>query len=177
LNVTSYVHLGEPAGFPIFLSKICGTGLFLLQTAAICFISAGQLKDVFFRGENMKTKLLAFILFLTPVLIYVWENNTPVSIRFVRWEYAVPQALLVLSTLLVGIILGLLLCYSWKNRKANQQKKAEKQAKKQKKNEEKLKKKQEKQEKKQQGREEKTNEAESQKDEAAEKTVVTPSPE
>ncbi len=121
----------------------------------------------------MKTKFLAFIVLLTPVLIYVWENNTPVSIRFIRWEYAVPQALLVLSTLLVGIILGLLLCYSWKNKKANQQKKAEKQAKKQKKNAEKLKKKQEKQEKKQQAAEEKESSPESQKDGHTEKPAET----
>ena len=92
----------------------------------------------------MKTKLLAFILFLAPVLTYVIQNNTPVSVRFIKWEYDVPQALLVLSILLIGIILGLLLCYSWKNKKANQQKKIEKKAKQQKKNEEKLKKNQEK---------------------------------
>ncbi len=92
----------------------------------------------------MKTKLLAFILFLAPVLTYVIQNNTPVSVRFIKWECAVPQALLTLSILLVGIILGLLLCYSWKNKKANQQKKIEKKAKQQKKNEEKVKKKQEK---------------------------------
>ncbi len=125
----------------------------------------------------MKTKLLAFIIFLAPVLTYVIQNNTPVSVRFIKWEYAVPQALLTLSILLVGIILGLLLCYSWKNKKANQQKKAEKQAKKQKKNEEKLKKKQEKQEQKQKGAGETGTEAEPQRDEAAEKTVVTQSPE
>ena len=97
----------------------------------------------------MKTKILAFILFLAPVLIYVVQNDTPISVRFIEWEYAVPQALLILSTLLVGIVLGLLLSYSWKNKKANQQKKAEKKVKKLKKDEEKLKKKQEKQEKKQ----------------------------
>jgi len=96
----------------------------------------------------MKTKLLAFILFLAPVLTYVIQNNTPVTIHFVKWEVIVPQALLLFSVLLTGIILGLLLCYSWKNKKANQQKKAEKKAKKLKRDEEKLKKKQAKQEKK-----------------------------
>ncbi|GEM_PF-2836385 len=111
----------------------------------------------------MKTKLLAFILFLAPVLTYVIQNNTPVSVRFIKWECAVPQALLTLSILLVGIILGLLLCYSWKNKKANQQKKAEKQARKLKKNEEKSKKKQEKQDKKQKNSEEKAKTQETQK--------------
>jgi len=125
----------------------------------------------------MKTKLLAFILFLAPVLIYVWENNTPVSIRFIKWEYAVPQALLLLSTLLVGIILGLLLCYSWKNKKANQQKKAERKLKKQKKDEEKLKKKQEKQDKKQKDPEEKVKETVSQQPAGDVKIVETPSSE
>jgi len=94
----------------------------------------------------MKTKLLAFILFLAPVLTYVIQNDTPITIHFIKWSVIVPQALLVLSVLLAGVILGLLLCYSWKNKKANQQKKAEKKAKKLKKDEEKLKKKQAKQE-------------------------------
>ncbi len=93
----------------------------------------------------MKIKMLIGLCLLIPMLIYVWFNSSPVLIRFLKWEYAVPQALLVLSSLLVGVILGLLLSHAWRNKKANQQKKAEKKAKKLKKTEEKLKKQQEKQ--------------------------------
>ena len=95
----------------------------------------------------MKLKLLAGVVFLTPILIYVVQNGSLVPIHFLKWEYAVSQALLVLSTLLVGVVLGLMLSAAWRNKEKNQQKKAEKKAKKLKKTEEKLKKQQEKQQK------------------------------
>ncbi|MCF6265110.1 MAG: lipopolysaccharide assembly protein LapA domain-containing protein [Desulfuromusa sp.] len=95
----------------------------------------------------MKTKLLVGLIFLIPVLIYVVQNGTLVPIHFLKWEYAVSQALLVLSALLIGVILGLLLSYARRNKEKNLQKKAEKTAKKLKKTEEKLKKQQAKQQK------------------------------
>ncbi|MDX2494881.1 MAG: lipopolysaccharide assembly protein LapA domain-containing protein [Desulfuromusa sp.] len=98
----------------------------------------------------MKTKLLAGLILLAPVLIYVVQNGTLIPIRFLRWEYPVSQALLVLSALLVGVILGLLLSYARHNKEKNKQKKVEKTAKKLKKTEEKLKKQQEKQQKEEQ---------------------------
>ncbi len=95
----------------------------------------------------MKTKLLAGLVFLIPVLIYVWQNSILVPVQFLQWEYPVSQALLVLSALLIGVILGLLLSYARRNKEKNIQKKAEKTAKKLKKTEEKLKKQQDKQQK------------------------------
>ena len=95
----------------------------------------------------MKTKFLAGLLLLVPVLIYVVQNGTLIPIQFLQWEYSVSQALLVLSTLLIGVILGLLLSYAWRNKEKNLQKKNEKKARKLKKAEEKLKKQQEKQQK------------------------------
>ena len=95
----------------------------------------------------MKLKLLAGVVFLTPMFIYVVQNGSLVPIHFLKWEYAVSQALLVLSTLLVGVVLGLMLSSAWRNKEKNQQKKVEKKAKKLKKTEEKLKKQQEKQQK------------------------------
>ncbi len=93
----------------------------------------------------MKLKLIAGLLLLAPVLIYVVQNGSMVPIHFLKWEYEVSQALLVLSSLLVGVILGVLLSYVRRNKEKNQKKKAEKQALKLKKAEEKLKKQQEKQ--------------------------------
>ena len=93
----------------------------------------------------MKLKLLAGLLFLAPVLIYVVQNGGSVSIHFLRWEYAVSQALLLLSTLLAGVILGLFLSSAWRNKEKNKQKKVEKKARKLKKTEEKEQKKQAKQ--------------------------------
>lgn len=95
----------------------------------------------------MKIKMVIGLCLLVPVLIYVWLNSSPVSIRFLEWTYAVPQALLVLSTLLVGVVLGLFLSSAWRNKEKNLQKKNEKKARKLKKSEEKLKKQQEKQQK------------------------------
>jgi len=60
----------------------------------------------------MKTKLLVFILFLAPVLTYVIQNNTPVTIHFVKWEVIVPQALLLFSVLLTVSLLILRIAVS-----------------------------------------------------------------
>lgn len=92
----------------------------------------------------MKIKMLIGLVLLLPILIYVWMNSSPVSIHFLQWTSAVPQALLVLSALLVGVVLGLLLSHAWRNKEKNLQKKNERNAKKLKKTEEKLKKQQEK---------------------------------
>ena len=93
----------------------------------------------------MKIKMLIGLVLLIPVMIYVWMNSSPISIHFLAWTYAVPQALLVLSTLLVGVILGLFLSSAWRNKEKNLLKKKARQAKKLKKSEEKQKKQQEKQ--------------------------------
>ena len=95
----------------------------------------------------MKTKLLAGLVFLIPVLIYVWQNSTLVPVQFLQWEYSISQALLVFSALLIGVILGLLLSYVRRNKEKSNKKKAEKTARKLKKTAEKLKKQQEKQQK------------------------------
>jgi len=95
----------------------------------------------------MKLKFMVLLALLAPMLVYVVQNGALVPIRFLKWECAVSQALLVLSSLLVGVILGLFLSHAQKNKEKNRQKKAEKKAKKLKKTEEKLKKQQEKQQK------------------------------
>ncbi|SEA40657.1 Protein of unknown function [Desulfuromusa kysingii] len=92
----------------------------------------------------MKLKLFTGLALLTLMLTYVVQNSARVPIIFLKWEYDVSQALLVLSSLLIGIALGLILSYTWKNKGKNQQKKAEKQARKIKKEQDKLKKQQEK---------------------------------
>lgn len=93
----------------------------------------------------MKLKFLAAIAFLAPLLTYVWQNGNPVTITFLKWHYPVPQAILILGTLLVGVILGLLLSHAWRNKEKAKQKKADKKIKQQQKSAEKLKKQQEKQ--------------------------------
>ncbi len=86
----------------------------------------------------MKVKFLAAIVFLAPLLTYVWQNSSPVQVRFLEWQYPVSQAILLLATLLVGVVMGLLLSHAWRNKAKMKQKKADKVAKKQKKADAKL---------------------------------------
>ncbi len=79
----------------------------------------------------MKVKLMAGLIFLIPVLIFVVQNSDPVTIRFLKWEYAVSQALLVFSALLIGVILGVLLNYFRRIKNNKKQKKADREIKQQ----------------------------------------------
>ena len=76
----------------------------------------------------MKIKLFTGLIFLIPVLIFVVQNSTPVVIRFVKWEYSVSLALLTLSSVLIGVILGILFGYFRRARNNKKQKKAEQEA-------------------------------------------------
>lgn len=68
-----------------------------------------------------RIKLLFGLLLLVPVMAFVMQNSSPVTVRFFQWQYPVSLALLLLSVLLGGVVLGLLLIYS---RRAVQRKKA-----------------------------------------------------
>ena len=55
----------------------------------------------------MKFKILVFFILLALVLVFVYQNSTPVALQFVQWEYPVSLALLLLSVLATGILLGM----------------------------------------------------------------------
>lgn len=74
----------------------------------------------------MKYKLIAGLILLVPVLMFVQQNIAEITVRFFRWEQNISLALLLLSTLLVGVVLGVLLSYFRKIKKNKKLKKAEK---------------------------------------------------
>ena len=80
----------------------------------------------------MKYKLIAGLVLLVPVLMFVQQNIAEITVRFFRWEQNISLALLLLSTLLVGVVLGVLLSYFRKVKKNKKLKKAEKEKQKQK---------------------------------------------
>ena len=53
----------------------------------------------------MVGKILAAILFVL-VLIFVFQNIEVVKVSFLTWDIAMPRALMVFATLIVGIIIG-----------------------------------------------------------------------
>lgn len=57
----------------------------------------------------MKFKLLIFTVLLAVVMAFVYQNSVPVTVRFFNWEYALSFALLLMSVLAVGVMLGMLL--------------------------------------------------------------------
>ncbi len=57
----------------------------------------------------MKFKLLMFTVLLAVVMAFVYQNSVPVTVRFFNWEYALSFALLLMSVLAVGVMLGMLL--------------------------------------------------------------------
>ncbi|MCW8860391.1 MAG: lipopolysaccharide assembly protein LapA domain-containing protein [Deltaproteobacteria bacterium] len=73
----------------------------------------------------MKYKLIAGLILLVPVLMFVQQNIAEITVRFFQWEQSISLALLLLSTLLVGVILGVLLSYFRRVKKNKKLKKAE----------------------------------------------------
>lgn len=70
----------------------------------------------------MKGKFIAGLILLVPVLIFAVQNSNPIEVRFIQWEFAVPLALLVYASLVIGIVLGILFSYVGKVRKNRKEK-------------------------------------------------------
>ncbi len=70
----------------------------------------------------MKGKLIAGLVLLVPVLIFAVQNSAPISVTFLQWEFAVPLALLVYASLVIGIVLGVLFSYVGRVRKNRKEK-------------------------------------------------------
>lgn len=74
----------------------------------------------------MKFKIFFGLVLLVAVLLFVQQNSGPIVVRFFDWQQQVPLALLLLSLLLVGVVLGLMIPYARKKRKKRLEKKAQK---------------------------------------------------
>lgn len=55
----------------------------------------------------MKFKLVVFVLLLALIMMFVYQNSAPVALQFVKWQYPVPLALMLLCVLATGIVLGM----------------------------------------------------------------------
>jgi uncharacterized integral membrane protein len=69
----------------------------------------------------MTVKTLVFIVLAILIVIFTIQNTQGINIKFYPWEKSIPTALMLLSTLFIGIILGWLLTrttdYSRRKRK------------------------------------------------------------
>jgi uncharacterized integral membrane protein len=69
----------------------------------------------------MSAKTIVFIVLAILIVIFTIQNTQGINIKFYPWEKSVPTALILLSTLFIGIILGWLLTrttdYSRRKRK------------------------------------------------------------
>lgn len=74
----------------------------------------------------MKFKVLVFFILTALVLAFVYQNSAPVTLEFVRWQYPVPLALLLLSGLTAGILLGMMMVL--RRQSYNKKKKTEKES-------------------------------------------------
>ena len=70
----------------------------------------------------MKGKFIAGLVLLVPVLIFAVQNSAPITVTFLQWEFAVPLALLVYASLVIGIVLGVLFSYVGRVRKSRKEK-------------------------------------------------------
>jgi uncharacterized integral membrane protein len=69
----------------------------------------------------MSTKTIVFIVLAILIVIFTIQNTQMINITFYPWEKSIPAALMLLSTLFIGVILGWLLTrttdYSRRKRK------------------------------------------------------------
>ena len=54
----------------------------------------------------MYFKLLTTIVLLILVLIFIFQNMTPVQIQFLAWQVETARGLMALVVLLIGVIVG-----------------------------------------------------------------------
>ena len=69
----------------------------------------------------MTAKTIGFIVLAILIVIFTIQNTQVINIKFYPWEKSIPTALILLSTLFIGIMLGWLLTrttdYSRRRRK------------------------------------------------------------
>jgi len=54
-------------------------------------------------------KLVIFVILLVLIVIALFQNTQPASLKFLIWTVSMPRAIVILISALVGLILGILL--------------------------------------------------------------------
>jgi len=65
----------------------------------------------------MSAKTIVFIVLTILIVIFTYQNTQVVDIHFFTWKRSIPNALMLLSTLFIGIILGWLLTWTGYSRR------------------------------------------------------------
>jgi uncharacterized integral membrane protein len=77
----------------------------------------------------MTVKTLVFIVLAILIVIFTIQNTEVINIQFFTWKTSVSTALILLSTLFIGIVLGWLLTWTgYTQRKRKEKKEAEEKA-------------------------------------------------
>ena len=74
----------------------------------------------------MPVKTIVFIVLAILIVIFTIQNTQVVDIQFFLWKASISRALVILSTLFIGIILGWLLTWTGYSRKRRNEKGEEK---------------------------------------------------
>ena len=77
----------------------------------------------------MPVKTIVFIVLAILIVIFTIQNTQVIDIQFLTWKASISRALVLLSTLFVGIILGWLITwggYSRRRRKEKQEREEKK---------------------------------------------------
>ncbi len=75
----------------------------------------------------MKVKVIIGLILLALLVTFAVQNSSPVNITFIEWSYSLPLALLVYSSIAIGIVVGFLFTYCGRVRKNKKQKRELKQ--------------------------------------------------
>ena len=73
----------------------------------------------------MTVKTIVFIVLTILIVIFTIQNTAVIQITFFTWKASISTALILLSTLFIGIILGWLLTWTGYTRKKRKEKKVE----------------------------------------------------
>ena len=73
----------------------------------------------------MPVKTIVFIVLAILIVIFTIQNTQVVAIQFFLWKASISSALMLLSTLFIGIILGWLLTWTGYARRKRKEKGAE----------------------------------------------------
>ena len=71
----------------------------------------------------MSAKTIVFIVLAILIVIFTIQNTEVVPIRFFVWKASISRALMLLSTLFIGIILGWLITWTGYSKRKRKEKK------------------------------------------------------